>query len=350
MNYFDTFISDTEFFEELGLNIIRTYDPILDVAVLDELHRRNFFLMQPIFLFAGAGIVPETSDLTNIITSTRDHPAVLKWYVGNEWNYNNLYAGNALTFDGVLELVNRAARMAGQLDSSRPIASIYGELPPSDVIQGMPSIDVWGTNIHRSDSFDDVFQTLESRTEKPLFVGEYGADAYNALIDAPDSESQALATKSLTELIVVESTVNGGVLSGGIIFEFCDKWWKSPGSDLEQDIGGIAPGGGPFPDLTFPEEWCGLTDINRNKREAFTAFKDIPVPGVIIGDQPEENASPSDSGCSTCANERTIGIALLTFVLGVLVQFGISLCWRRYRVVKVQPKSKKVMNDPRYIA
>src|SRR5690606_19203892 len=100
-------------------------------------------------------------------------------------------------------------------------------------------------------------------SNRPMFLGEYGADAYNALIDAVDLTSQAEATRALTlQLIDNYVTDSEGVTAGGFVFEFADEWWKDgTGSPAVQDVGGIAPGGGPHPDQTFNEEYWGLVDI-----------------------------------------------------------------------------------------
>jgi hypothetical protein len=105
-------------------------------------------------------------------------------------------------------------------------------------------------------------------------LAEFGADAWNANIDAEDQASQSQAVVALIgEIGAHRADQNAGPCLGGAVFEFADEWWKDgAGRTDQQDIGGVAPGGGPFPDATFNEEWWGIVDINRTPRLVFTSL------------------------------------------------------------------------------
>jgi hypothetical protein len=179
-----------------------------------------------------------------------------------------------LTPQQSIDRLNEAAALVKAADPTRPIATIYGEVPSAEVLAAMPLIDVWGLNVYRGISFGNLFSEWEQRSGKPMFLGEYGADAYNALLPGYDPTSQAEAVEKLTLEINAQSSAKdpSSVCSGGALFEWADEWWKA-GNPAVQDSGGSAPGGGPHPDATFNEEWWGIVDIDRNPRPAYNALQ-----------------------------------------------------------------------------
>jgi hypothetical protein len=257
---------------ELGVNVVRTYEPLLDRAVLDRLWAAGIRVINSVYPWGGA----EPAVVTERVRAVADHPAILFWALGNEWNYNGLYVD--LPLSESLALVNEAARLVKAEDPTHPIATIYGELPSPETIAAMPDIDVWGINAYRGISFGALFDGWRALSDKPMFIAEYGADAYNADLPGYDPESQALATAALAREILEQSasTNGGGRVLGGTIFEWADEWWKdAAGSASAQEVGGIAPGGGPYPDQTFNEEWWGLVDVERTPRPAFESLRAV---------------------------------------------------------------------------
>lgn len=246
----------------VGFNTVRTYEPIRDKVVLDKLHAAGIKVINTVYSWGGAPV----ESVDDIIQAVGDHPAILMWSVGNEWNYNGLYAN--LDFEGSVARVNAVARRVKQLDPTRPVTTAYGELPDSKLVARMPDIDVWGLNIYSGISFADRFRRWERISGKPMFIAEYGADAYNARIGRVDLRSQSKGVVALTREIIDNSTVYGeSVALGGTVFAWADEWWKvQDGSPSVQDLGGVAPGGGPYPDDTFNEEFWGLVDIDRAPR------------------------------------------------------------------------------------
>ena len=63
------------------------------------------------------------------------------------------------------------------------------------------------------------------------------------------------------------------VCSGVTLFSFTDGWWKA-GNNEVQDVGGFAPNSTGVPyDGTPNEEYWGIVDLDRNKKEAYEIVK-----------------------------------------------------------------------------
>ncbi|HET9956195.1 MAG TPA: glycoside hydrolase family 2 TIM barrel-domain containing protein [Polyangiaceae bacterium] len=264
--------TDIPLMQRAGINTVRTYEPLTDVGVLDQLYAAGIRVLDSVYVYGG----DSPSVVADRITKIKDHPAILAWLVGNEWNYNGLYV-DLPAADAQARLVDAAKRIRA-IDPNHPVASVYGELPSKAVIDAMPEISLWGINSYRGIDFGDLFDKWAALSKKPMFLAEYGADSYNAKASKYDPESQATAVRELTQQIADHGSAfhSGAVAVGGAIFEWADEWWKdSSGSPNAQEVGGIAPGGGPYPDQTFNEEWWGVVDIDRKPRPAYDALKGV---------------------------------------------------------------------------
>ena len=251
--------------KEAGINIVRTYSTITSAEVLNIFVDNGIRVMNPI------NPVNSRDDNQRIVLSLKDHSGIFMWALGNEWNYNKCYAG--ISEEDCANKIRQTSSAIKAVDSNHPVTTIYGELPKKRLIDSMPDIDVWGLNIYSGDTFGDRFNKWSEKSSKPMYIGEYGADAWNANIDQEDEDSQSVATTRLINEIKSESTRNGGPCTGGIIFEWADEWWKA-GNPWKHDKGGVAPGGGPYPDFTFNEEYWGLVTIDRIPRKAYYAYKE----------------------------------------------------------------------------
>jgi hypothetical protein len=263
---------DGALMEAVGINVVRTYEPITDRAALDALWEHGIHVLVGTYVYGGDA----PSVVTARVNAVKDHPAILGWVLGNEWNYNGLYTG--LSHAESLARLNEAAALVRAADTTHPIVSVYGEVPAADTLDAMPEIDIWGINAYRGITFGDLFEVWAARSEKPMFLSEYGADAYNATIDQYDPESQAVAVRALTQELANHAVAFAptGVAIGGTLFEWSDEWWKDPeGTNDTHDVGGIAPGGGPYPDQTFNEEWWGVVDVDRVTRPAYDALGEV---------------------------------------------------------------------------
>lgn len=271
---------DEELMKSAGINAVRTYDAdiLFDREALDALQAAGIWLVPTVYGYGES----DPASVIEKVNAAKDHPVVLMWAIGNEWNYNGIYVDMA--HHEALARLNIVAAHIKKTDPSRPVATVYGGLPSVETVNAMPDIDVWGMNVYSGISFGSVLETWAAVSGKPLYLGEYGADAYNALRQSEDDDSQAMATEVLSAEILGHSAVFGGVCSGGFLFEFSDEWWKDQqGTASVHDVGGVAPGGGPFPDLTFNEEWWGIVDVDRNPRPAYYAYAEVANPSQAAG-------------------------------------------------------------------
>jgi len=272
---------DGDLMAQAGINVVRTYEAITDTAVLDALLARDIYVITTVYAWGGSPV----EHVDAAINATKDHPAVLMWAVGNEWNYNGLYHG--MSFNDARDRVREVIQRVKTLDPTRPVATVYGEMPSEDVIASLPEVDVWGLNVYRGMTFGDLFTTWAERSQLPMFLGEFGADAYNAHANgqnngAEDQAAQAEATTALAQELVANSALTDGASLGGCLFEFADEWWKDGGGDPNvHDVGGVAPGGGPHPDQVFNEEWWGIVEIDRTPRQAYTAYSAVASPQAL---------------------------------------------------------------------
>lgn len=263
--------ADIPLMQGAGINVVRTYEPILDTAVLDALHAAGIKVLMTVYAYGGNA----PASAVSVVDALKDHPAVLLWLVGNEWNYNGHYVG--LSLEESRALVQEAAELVKAADPDHLVATVYGELPSAETISSLSAIDVWGINSYRGISFGDLFTSWASLSNLPMFLAEYGADAYDARDGGAENlAAQAEATFALAQELEENAARSGGITSGGAIFEWADEWWKDEdGDDSVQDVGGVAPGGGPHPDATFNEEWWGIVTIEREPRPAYEELKRV---------------------------------------------------------------------------
>lgn len=264
---------DAALMKQAGINVVRTYAPLSDLSVLDALWAQG---IQVINTVLARGDTP-LGEVERIVRAVGHHPAIMMWSIGNEWNYNGLYVH--MSRHECMQKIRQVIQAVKRVDSSHPVSTVYGDLPTPHELSQLSEVDVWGVNYYNELTFSDLFDRWAAVSGKPMFLGEYGADAYDGVKRRVDEAAQAHATSVLTQEIMDHSTLGGGVCIGGVLFELTDEWWKdSRGSPHRHDIGGVAPGGGPHPDRIFNEEWWGILDVDRRPRMAFHAYAAVGMP------------------------------------------------------------------------
>jgi hypothetical protein len=258
---------DVPLLRDLHVNTIKTYGPFPandeGRRVLDQLHANGIAVAMTVMSYYYA------ENYLQVVQAFKDHPAILFWVVGNEWNYNGLYS------ERQAESAERVSEVIGEIkaiDSNHPVATSYGELPTSQTIQEVSAADLWLINLYPGLDFGDRFSRWRTLSNKPMIVGEYGADAYDTADNREDQSAQAEAVRTLTGHIRNNLSKDNGVAVGGILFAFSDEWWKG-GDPFNHGTSGFE--NAIHPDGHATEEWWGVVDINRTPREAYRALADI---------------------------------------------------------------------------
>lgn len=253
-----------------GINAVRTYRPLADTGVLNQLHAADIYVFTTVYTYG----LRDVSVVTANVAAVRDHPAIAAYVLGNEWNLNRLYTDNlgpagCLSVEEARDKLNAAAKLVREADRTRPVASIWSD-SPGDLgvtVRAMPLVDLWGVNAYRGGSFGNLFDEYRNVLPAgvPLFIGEFGVDAYHARSPEEGLRAHADKTAVLARELHDRTAAPRGDVAGGFVFEWCDEWWKA-GPEKERSH---VPGGGG----QFQEAWFGLVDTDRVCRPAYEEIK-----------------------------------------------------------------------------
>ena len=181
------------------------------------------------------------SEVTAMVDDYKATPGLLMFLLGNENNYGLFWEG-AETEDIPVEdrkstaraqhlykLFNDAAIEMKKIDKSHPVAICNGDLLFLDLIaEECKDVDIFGVNMYRGASFGDAFERVDKELGLPIMFTEFGADAFNAVMNEEDQQSQAYYMVSNWQEIYENASGLGktGNSIGGFTFQFSDGWWK----------------------------------------------------------------------------------------------------------------------------
>lgn len=269
---FGTINQDLGLMVEAGINTIRVYEPIDDSDILDEIHKAGLKLIVGFGYNQGGHFDILSGSFLNYVKKYKDHPVILMWELGNEFNYHPEW------FEGDLnnwyKAMNEAAELIHNEDFTHPVTTAHGELPDNLALSSSPNIDVWGMNVYRWDNPEDLFAEWKAISTKPMYLSEAGGDSYMTIAKdgyeaGVNEKAQADANANILDAIFK----NQQICSGVTMFSFVDGWWKAGNLDV-QDPGGWAPNSSGVPyDGTPNEEYWGMVDIDRNKKQTFEVIK-----------------------------------------------------------------------------
>lgn len=270
---FSNLTEDLVLMVEAGINTIRVYEPIAQKEVLDEIDAAGLKVVIGFGYNQGGKLDMLSGTFIDYVNAFKNHNAILMWELGNEYNYHPEW------FDGDIKnwytALNNAAEVIHQNDLSHPVTTAHGELPDSLAFFSCPNIDVWGMNVYRWDNPEPIFEQWKKISDKPMYLSEAGADSYMTIAKGgyekgTNEKAQADATKN-----ILDATFrNKEICSGVTLFAFVDELWKAGNND-KLDPGGWAPNSSGVPyDGSPNEEYWGIVDIERNKKQAFKVVKE----------------------------------------------------------------------------
>jgi len=285
------------------------------------------------------------------VNTFKNDPNILFWAIGNENNLSFDPNSSDPNFNTTAQikawysLVNQMSAAAHAIEGANyhPVAVVNGDdnfktLGNSNYgadDASLSNVDIWGMNSYRGQSFYDFFVKYKSLTGKPLWISEYGIDAWQSCTaanpaisgcDPNDPSSPAAASapafpyqKANDEVTQAtwdgelwnEIAGNGDITIGGTVMEYSDEWWKPddwmcvnnpnyikyalPGTDpasychWNHFYFGFGPGSSYWnasfnaPDHYFNESWWGLMGISNpspetkadtmNPRQAYYALQ-----------------------------------------------------------------------------
>jgi len=270
---FSTIDQDLELISEAGINTIRVYAPIDDMEVLDKIDAAGLKLIVS-FGYNQNGVYDILSGtFLDYIMKYKDHNSILIWELGNEYNYHPEWFGGDI--QNWYNALSQATDQIHDIDPNHPVATAHGDMPDKQALASNPNIDIWGLNVYRWDQPQSVFKEWQTVSDKPVYLSEAGADSYMKISKAgfkqgENQRAQAVANAKIIDAVLDRSDVASGIF----IFSFTDGLWKAGNPD-EQDIGGWAPNSSGVPYDGAPnEEYWGIVDINRNKKETFEVIKE----------------------------------------------------------------------------
>ncbi|MFA5392798.1 MAG: hypothetical protein WC306_03940, partial [Candidatus Paceibacterota bacterium] len=293
--------SDVKAMAKAGINTVRTYYPPSG-ELLDLFADNNIRVIVGIPYYddrdnSGPDIVSGT--YLAYIEAYKDHPAILAWEFGNEYNYHPEYfTGGTETWYAALE--EAAQTVKNEIDSNHLVSTAYGydDLACSledgqeelkTAIEMTPSVDIWGLNIYNWDDISGAvtnFKALADKLssdgsfDKAIYISETGSDSWNQYTGTEDQTAQAETA------VNIYNTLQDSDVLGVTFMTWQDEWWKGIDVNAQNTTGATF---NVSPDSFGNEEYFGWVDINGNTKEVYSAMQKLwsgkEVVDVVTGDE-----------------------------------------------------------------
>jgi hypothetical protein len=316
------YATDIPLIQQLNANTVRIFSPLAPDAqtskqILDAFYEAGIMVIMTVV--ESAGDITSGQYLTSV-QQVMNHPAILMWSIGNEWNLN-LYYSSYGSASAATTATEAAALAIKGIDSNHPVSSSLGDIfsitvsscsggdPNSTIpviVSNVPDVAIWGLNVYRGQSFYNLFQqwTSSATATKPFFIGEFGVDSfYTTQFSLPlatqtacgPNNNEALVTQGSEDQMTQSAWDLGlwqeiqGQLSafnaqlpcvGGNVFAFNNALWEV--GDYNVGLGGLTttcnnttpnPDGfwlpGESPDNVTNEEYFGIVNADRSPKIAY---------------------------------------------------------------------------------
>jgi hypothetical protein len=252
---------DFPLLDDLRANTIKAWSKVNDVLLAKAneygIKVAATYWFPPHTSFADLGNQEELiNDFKQFVTDYKDDPAILMWIIGNEVDLVN--KDNPYNLKAWYRLANKMARARGE---------------------------TYAYTTYVDDYIKTYFEDFDNRSDKPLFVSEYGTETlYTWAFDgtgyptgvSPSADLQTWwnlqNTGEILGIIELPGDTAGDILAdqicvGGSLMAYSDEWWKDKIVDdkFDQDYGGYNSegiGNNIHPDDYCNEEYWGLFEID----------------------------------------------------------------------------------------
>ena len=309
------YLIDIPLMKKMNINTVRVYDslgnsPKMWRKVLDELYRNDIMV---ILTVAASKDDIDKKKYVKLVRACKDHPAILMWSLGNEWNLDyNKYWGYK-TVASAARNTNHIAKVIKRLDENHPVSSCLGDRftdkDPTNtiawVVRTSGAVDVWGINVYRGKSFYSLFSAWQRTSEKPFYISEFGTDSFYTArfkvlnkFQADNCTGKVDGNKRAQFVLglwrEIEKNLSAlhptGSCLGGLLHEFNDSLWKVGSYHL--NLGDLVNYydsresksyavyntegyylKGSHPDNVSNEEYYGVVDAERNPKKVYWALQ-----------------------------------------------------------------------------
>jgi hypothetical protein len=283
---------DLPLLRNLGSNTIRLWgwEPTADhLDFLDHAYNDG---KEPIYVIAGfrinSGFNIDPDNLSNqrnvikenfldMVRIHMNHPAILMWCIGNELNADWMYGKN---LENLFSLINEMALEARMLEG-RTYHPVTTALMDNNLINTiklydskMTHLSIWGTNVYRGASFENLFSSYANASQKPLIILEFGIDALDNNTQREYEADGLYDQEEYARSLWTEINENKTMCIGGSIKAYSDEWWKGKHStdslckDNDPGYHGLCGYiNRSHPDGYANEEWWGIMRTIKNGQQ-----------------------------------------------------------------------------------